>query len=196
MRLLFAPHRAQKKGQPRLSFFHGRVVWCSALTLLMQSTSQAQTPVQEPPAVYRCGQVYTNAPADPSACTRMPLPALTTIEGTRAWPQAEPARAPRVAALESGARAPAREPARQDGAPQRQRDQQARTILVNELEKARQQLGELQHQYNQGEPEKWASESRHHQKYLDRVAALKASIERTERDIDSLQRELVRQSAP
>jgi cell fate (sporulation/competence/biofilm development) regulator YmcA (YheA/YmcA/DUF963 family) len=39
---------------------------------------------------------------------------------------------------------------------------------------------------------KWASESRNHQKYLDRVAALKSSIERTQRDIDSLQRELDR----
>jgi uncharacterized protein Yka (UPF0111/DUF47 family) len=50
----------------------------------------------------------------------------------------------------------------------------------------------LQQAYQQGEPEKWASEARNHQKYLDRVAALKAQIERTERDIDSLQRELAR----
>ena len=31
-----------------------------------------------------------------------------------------------------------------------------------------------QQAYQQGEPEKWASEARNHQKYLDRVAALKA----------------------
>jgi uncharacterized protein Yka (UPF0111/DUF47 family) len=47
-------------------------------------------------------------------------------------------------------------------------------------------------EYNQDEPVKWASESRNHQKYLDRVAALKAAIDRSERDIDSLQRELAR----
>ena len=191
---LSAPHRAQIKGRPRPSFFHG-AVWGVGLLLLSQPPVLAQTagaaaaPVQP---VYRCGQVYTNAPADPSACTRLPLPALTTIEGTRTWPQAPAARAQVHAARSQ----PLAEPVRPDGAPLPQREQQARSILLGELEKARQQLGELQQEYNQGEPEKWASESRHHQKYLDRVAALKAAIERTGRDIDSLQRELARQSTP
>ena len=85
---------------------------------------------------------------------------------------------------------------RLESASPRQRELQARGILLGELEKSRQQLAELLQQYNQGEPEKWASESRNHQKYLDRVAALKAAIDRTGRDIESLQRELSRQSTP
>jgi uncharacterized protein Yka (UPF0111/DUF47 family) len=75
---------------------------------------------------------------------------------------------------------------------QNERDAQARTIVMQELDKARVQLAQLVQSYNQGEPEKWATETRNHQKYLDRVAEMKAAIERTERDIDSLQRELTR----
>ena len=187
-----APERAKNKGRPRPSFFL-RAVFALVLGLTLPLALPAQTAQGQP--VYRCGQVYTNAPADPLACTRLPLPALTTIEGTRTWPQAAPTvkRPPEPAA----AQPEARETVRSEGThPAPRREQQARSILLSELDKSRQQLGELQQQYQQGEPEKWASESRHHQKYLDRVAALKAAIERTERDIDSLQRELARRGAP
>ena len=83
-------------------------------------------------------------------------------------------------------------PARTPDVQQSERDAQARTILTQEMDKARAQLAQLVQSYNLGEPEKWANETRHHQKYLDRVAEMKAAIERTERDIDSLQRELTR----
>jgi uncharacterized protein Yka (UPF0111/DUF47 family) len=83
-------------------------------------------------------------------------------------------------------------PARTPDVQQSERDAQARTIVMQELDKARAQLAQLVQSYNQGEPEKWAAETRNHQKYLDRVAEMKAAIERTERDIDSLQRELTR----
>ena len=83
-------------------------------------------------------------------------------------------------------------PTRLPEVPQSERDGLARTILMQELDKARAQLAQLVQSYNQGEPEKWAAETRNHQKYLDRVASMLAAIERTERDIDSLQRELTR----
>ena len=38
-------------------------------------------------------------------------------------------------------------------------------------------------------------EHRNHEKYLDRVAEMKAAIERTDRDIEGLKRELARTSA-
>lgn len=190
---LSALDRAQDKGRPRPSFFHGAALWLLVPGLLTHLCLPAQTAQAQP--VYRCGQVYTNAPADPSVCTRLPLAALTTIEGTRSWSQgpsaaARPAPDPGVRSPEAG------ETVRLESASPRQRELQARGILLGELEKSRQQLAELLQQYNQGEPEKWASESRNHQKYLDRVAALKAAIDRTGRDIESLQRELSRQSTP
>jgi hypothetical protein len=48
----------------------------------------------------------------------------------------------------------------------------------------------LVQEYKQGAPVKWASEQAAPHKYQDRVTALKAAIDRAERDIDSLQREL------
>jgi hypothetical protein len=50
-------------------------------------------------------------------------------------------------------------------------------------------------EYNNGEPEKMGNESRNHQKYLDRVAELKASIARNESDIAGIRRELGRAGA-
>jgi hypothetical protein len=140
-------------------------------------------------AIYRCGHEYTNAPRDVRQCERMAAQAVTVITGTRPAPPRAAAPAPSAPVTETRT---SPETARSVQPQQAERDQHARTIVGQELDKARQQLTLLVQEYNDGEPVKWASESRHHQRYLDRVAALKASIERTQRDIDSLQRELER----
>ncbi len=142
-------------------------------------------------AIYRCGQEYTNAPSDVRQCERLAPQAVTVITGTRPSPARAPAPVPSAASNE----ARSTEPARALTPQQAERDLHARTIVGHELDKARQQLTVLVQEYNDGEPVKWASESRHHQRYLDRVSSLKASIERTQRDIDSLQRELDRRPA-
>jgi hypothetical protein len=157
-------------------------------------------------AVYRCGQEYTNTPREPALCEALAPQAITVIGGTRPAPQARSVPLPTPAAASTrstpsdpGAavatagqsRTPA-VPAPTPDVQQSERDAQARTIVMQELDKARAQLAQLVQSYNQGEPEKWAAETRNHQKYLDRVAEMKAAIERTERDIDSLQRELAR----
>lgn len=148
-------------------------------------------------AIYRCGQEYTNAPHDNARCERLSPQAVTVITGTRPAQNSPVAVTPMRPGVppEGGSASVSRtqsESARPAHASQSERDAQARTIVSQELDKARQQLSQLVQEYNQGEPEKWASEARNHTKYLDRVAALKAAIERTERDIVSLQRELNR----
>jgi seryl-tRNA synthetase len=75
---------------------------------------------------------------------------------------------------------------------QRARDSDARLILQSELKKAQARQEELQREYNNGEPEKRGDESRNHQKYLDRVAELKASLARNESDVAGIRRELDR----
>ena len=174
-------------------------LWLSALGVALSSP-----PAQAQQAVYRCGQEYTNAPREPALCEPLAPQAITVINGTRPaiQPQASTAAAvpTRSAPSEPVATAPnaagqprtSAVPTRLPDVQQSERDGQARTILMQELDKARAQLAQLVHSYNQGEPEKWAAETRNHQKYLDRVAEMKAAIERTERDIDSLQRELSR----
>jgi hypothetical protein len=173
----------------------------SAVLFLLGLSAALSAQAQQ--AVYRCGQEYTNAPREPALCEPLAPQAITVISGTRPTPSpvTAPAAVPkRSTPAEPGAADPAlagqpRTPAvaaRTPDVQQSERDAQARTIVMQELDKARAQLAQLVQSYNQGEPEKWAAETRNHQKYLDRVAEMKAAIERTERDIDSLQRELTR----
>ena len=175
----------------------------SVVFFLLLSTGLS---AQAQQAVYRCGQEYTNAPRQPALCEPLAAQAITVISGTRPTPQATLTPQTRSAPLPSSAAVPTRGkpsdpaaaepasagPSRSPDVQQSERDVQARGILTQELDKARAQLAQLVQSYNQGEPEKWATETRNHQKYLDRVAEMKAAIERTERDIDSLQRELAR----
>lgn len=175
----------------------------SAVLFLLGLSAALSAQAQQ--AVYRCGQEYTNAPREPALCEPLAPQAITVISGTRPTPSPAAAALPsavlrRSPPAEPGAAAPELAgqprtpavPARTPDVQQSERDAQARTILTQELDKARAQLAQLVQSYNQGEPEKWAAETRNHQKYLDRVADMRAAIERTERDIDSLQRELAR----
>ena len=78
---------------------------------------------------------------------------------------------------------------RVDPSEQRQRDSDARRILEGELRKEETSLADLKKQYNNGEPERQGDE-RNYQKYLDRVAEMKATIARKENDVATLKREL------
>lgn len=72
---------------------------------------------------------------------------------------------------------------------QRGRDSERRSVLQAELRDAEGKLSELKAEYNNGTPER-RGEERNYQKYLDRVAELKASIGRQEADIEALKREI------
>ncbi len=75
---------------------------------------------------------------------------------------------------------------------QRVRDSDARGILASELKKSETKLADLLKEYNNGEPEKSGSETRNNQKYLNRVAELKASIARLNGDVEGIKREFNR----
>ncbi|MFG5409592.1 hypothetical protein ABXN37_17745 [Piscinibacter sakaiensis] len=64
-------------------------------------------------------------------------------------------------------------------------------ILGAELRREEQALADLNREYNRGEPERRGDE-RNYQKYLDRVAELKASIARKESDVAAIKRELAK----
>jgi hypothetical protein len=147
--------------------------------------------------IYRCGNTYTNDPVEAQAkgCRQLDVGSSTVIEGTRV--NNPPASAPpQAAARPAAAAAP---PAagvgtasqRIDASDQRARDADARLILESELRKAETRQAELLKEYNNGEPERLGSE-RNYQRYLDRVAELKASLARNEADIAGIRRELQR----
>lgn len=136
--------------------------------------------------IYRCGNEYTNnaAVAKQRGCTPLQGGNVTVIEGTRP----SPAAAPRNPSASGGSgSAP-----RVDNAAQRARDADARAILETELRRAEERLAEAQKAYANGEPEKQGIESRNYQRYLDRVAELKAAVARAESDVAGLRRELQR----
>ena len=149
----------------------------------LASHSYAQT------RIYRCGNTYTNNTAEAQAkgCKPMEGGHITVVEGTRVSTPAtvRVATAPQAAA--PGQRVDA------DG--QRARDADARQILEAELKKAEARQSELVKEFNNGEPEMLGPEHRNHQKYLDRIAEMKAGIARNENDIAGLKRELGRFTA-
>ena len=81
---------------------------------------------------------------------------------------------------------------RVESAEQKGRDSDARQILESELKKAEARRNELMREYNNGEPDKRGDEARNHQKYLDRVAELKAGLARSDSDVAGIRRELGR----
>lgn len=132
---------------------------------------------------YICpGNVFTNTitakEAEQRGCRAREAQQPTTIPAPRVRSGGGPA-----AARASDARVSSDE--------QRERDADSRRILEDELQKAQARLDALRKEYNNGQPERLGNE-RNYQKYLDRVADLKASIARTESDVEALKRELAK----
>jgi len=135
--------------------------------------------------VYRCPGppvLYTDAITPQEAQDR----GCRTIEGAPVTIVQTPrARAP--------ASAPAARPAdaKVDPAEQRARDSDARRILNDELTREQVRLAEMRREFNNGEPERRGDE-RNYQRYLDRVAEMRAALARKEADVAALQRELAK----
>ncbi len=141
-------------------------------------------------AIYRCGNEYTNNKAQALArgCKLIEGGNVTVVQGPRSTvAPAKPGSGAGTQAA-SGARAPSAE--------QKARDSDARQILQSELKKAQTRQDELQKEYNNGQPDKRGDEARNYQKYLDRVAELKASLARNESDMAGIRRELERLPDP
>lgn len=153
--------------------------------------------------VYRCPGppvLYTDALSPAEArerqCRTIDGAPITVVQGRA--PARAAAGAAAGAAGGAGASAPAAPAAaprppvdRVDPAAQRARDSDARRILSDELRREEERLAELRREYNNGEPERRGDE-RNYQRYLDRVAEMRAGIQRKEADVAALRRELQR----
>lgn len=161
-----------------------------ALCGLLAFGATAQTPAPhgaQASQVYRCPGppvLYTDALSPKEAQEK----GCRTIEGTPVSVVSVPK--PRAAA--SGQVVSEGPPsAKVDPALQKARDSDRRGVLERELREAEAKLGELQKEYANGQPERRGDE-RNFQKYLDRVADLKASISRQEADIAAIKREIAK----
>jgi hypothetical protein len=140
--------------------------------------------------IFRCGNTYTNdaAEAKTKNCKLVEGGYITVVEGTRV----HAASGTSNGSVKVASAAQSAAGARVDSADQKARDSDAREILESELKKAEAKHAELAREFNNGEPDKQGAEGRNYQKYLDRVAELKASLARNENDIAGIKRELGR----
>jgi hypothetical protein len=156
--------------------------WLCFFSVVLVSTASVAAELQ---SVYRCGNAYTNQPDPALNCKPLSRAAhVTVIEGTRVQGLSAGANSSSTGSVAGSHKV--------DSAEQRQRDTQAQVVLQAELQKAQQQKVELQREWNNGEPERRADEFRQPQKYQDRVAQLRASLQRVDADVAGLQRELSR----
>jgi hypothetical protein len=162
---------------------HRRLFVC--LGLLAATTAPAVLQAQDDRQVYRCpGNLYTDSLSAKEAAAK----GCKTLEGAPVTVVQTPRRGTAPAAAAAPA---ARGEARVEPNEQRSRDVESRRILEAELAKEEQALAQLQKDYNNGEPERRGDE-RNFQKYLDRVAEMKAAIERKQADIAALRREIAK----
>ena len=136
--------------------------------------------------VYRCpGNLYTSEisakEAQDRGCRTIEGAPVTVVQGQR----------PRAGTPVPPASGAAARPAdsRVDPSAQRARDNDSRRILESELKKEEDQLAQMRKDYNNGEPDRLGDE-KNYAKYQERVAGMKAAIERKENDVAALRREI------
>ena len=153
-------------------------------TLLLSLTLAAAAAHAD--VTYKCpGNVYSNQmsakEAQDKGCKVLEGSPITVIQGSKPKP------AGGAPAAGSGPAAAKVEPNEQ-----RARDADARRILEAELKREEDRLAQMKTEYNNGAPDRQGAESRNFQKYLDRVAEMKAAIARKEGDIAALKREMAK----
>jgi hypothetical protein len=150
----------------------------------------------QPGVVYRCPGppvLYTDQLSPQEArdrgCRTIEGAPVTIVQGTRPRPAASaPAPGP---AAPGAAPAPRPADARIDPAEQRARDSDARRILADELRREEERLAAMQREFNNGEPERRGDE-RNFARYQERVAEMRAAIQRKEADVAAIRRELAK----
>jgi hypothetical protein len=151
--------------------------------LFAACAAQAQDPAKP---VYRCPGppvLYTDTltpqEAKDKGCRTIEGTPITVVQAPK-----RPAPAPVSAASRPGDQ-------KVDPASQRARDTDARRILSEELQREEERLAALKAEFNNGEPERRGDE-RNYARYAERVAEMKAAIQRKEADIAAIRRELAK----
>lgn len=165
--------------------FHGAV---AMFALLFCASAQAQIyrcldangrPLYTDTKVGKCQLIDTGSSSPPAASKPIPAPRSSSAAGGSGS-----ASAPSPAAASTPSGFP-----RVDNVVQRARDDERREILGDELRIEERKLADLKKEFNNGEPERQGNE-RNYAKYQERVASMRDEINRTERNIEALRREI------
>lgn len=154
------------------------------LCVLAGTAAQAQQGT-----VYRCPGppvLYTDQisaqEAKDKGCRTIEGAPITIVQSARPRPAANAVSSPASGAARSGE-------GRVDPGEQRARDSDARRILTDELRREEAKLAEMMREFNNGEPERRGDE-RNYARYQERVAQMRAAIQRKEADLAAIRREL------
>ena len=161
------------------------VVMLSILVWAGQSAAQG--------SVFRCkGNEYVASVKDSKNgdCKLMEGGNVTVVQGTRVnLPATDVVKVASVAPKTANSSGSQR---LESSSEQRSRDSDARAILESELKRSETKQAELLKEYNNGEPDRNALDIKNPQRYVDRIAELKANIARNDSDIAGIKRELGR----
>jgi hypothetical protein len=176
-----APRRDGRRG-PRRPAQAAAALLCALAGLGAQAQQGTVYRCPGPPVLYT-DQISAQEAKD-KGCRTIEGAPITIVQSVR----------PRAAA--SAAAAPASGPARSgegrvDPAEQRARDSDARRILTDELRREEAKLAEMVREFNNGEPERRGDE-RNYARYQERVAQMRAAIQRKEADLAAIRRELAK----
>ncbi|MDB5960351.1 MAG: hypothetical protein JWP59_1645 [Massilia sp.] len=155
----------------------------ASVALLLAGAAHADT------IIYKCVDADGRIEFTDSArrnCKALDLP--STIPAPAKAKSAPVAGAARAAGPAAAATAPADFP-KISSYQQKNRDDERRDILNEELRSEEKKLAEMRREFNGGEPERQGNE-RNYAKYQERVILMRDSIARAEKNVDALKREI------
>lgn len=154
----------------------------TGLLLLIAATGHAYAQTDVYLCVDEFGKKEYKNTGITKGCRKIDLPGITMIP-------APPKRAVmQTASAKPSAGSPSDFP-KVDSGTQKARDNDRRRILLDEMKSEEQKLANLKKDFNNGEPERQGNE-RNYAKYQERVAAMKEDIDRSEKNIEALKREI------
>ena len=168
----------------------------AAAAALFAVMAGSPTAFAQPQAtVYRCPGppvLYTDQltaqEAKDKGCRTIEGAAITIVQAARPRP---PTGGPASGAAGASGPAARNGEGRVEPAEQRARDSDARRILSDELRREEARLAEMVREFNNGEPERRGDE-RNYARYQQRVADMRAAIQRKESDLAAIRRELAK----
>jgi hypothetical protein len=153
----------------------------SAVVLLVSITGFAQAQGDVFLCVNDNGLKEYKNTGETKGCKRVDLQGVTMIPS--------PYKRPLVQTAAARASASPSDFPRIDSSTQKARDNDRMQILLDEMKTEEKKLAELKKEFNNGEPERQGNE-RNYVKYQERVASMKEDIDRTEKNIEALKREI------
>lgn len=184
------PLRPTGMGMTNSVFQASLAVFAAALaSVLLCASAQAQIyrctdangrPLYTDTKVGKCQLIDTGYSAPPVASAPIPAPRSAGGGGASSASNSAPSAAPSAAQSNFP---------RVDNVLQRARDDDRREILGDELRLEERKLTDLKRVFNNGEPERQGNE-RNYAKYQERVASMRDEINRSERNIEALRREI------